>query len=499
MKNPIVIVLIAGVLMLSLETCNDRNAEKPTSSPKVTAFALEQAGSAGAKQFTEIDTSCGKIKGLKEKEYSIFEGIKYANADRWETAVPVKKWEGEYDATKFGSWCCQFKGFFGLEDSPINQFYYDEATVHYPVKYSEDCLNLNIWKPDKVSDCPVLIFIHGGAFMTGGNSDSFIDGAAYTKRGVILISVNYRLGPFSSVYGDGYTGDYGLTDLIAALKWVRDNIKDYGGNPNKVTVMGESAGAVSVQDLLISPLAKGLLNGAIMISGGGDISPLSTPTTPSSVEPIWIQLKKDKDVNTISELKNIPALDLYAAWANAVSLLPEYSASEATPIVNGSVLPMNVGNALKNGLQANVPCIIGVLSEDMYPSTLYNAALEYGASQYKAGNKPVYTYYFDRQLPGENNFGAFHGADLWYAFGTLNRNWRPFNDIDCRISDNMIGYISNFVRTGNPNGKGLSKWTPVTDISKKSLHFGDKKAAMFEPSLDELKKTQQTHPAFPYK
>lgn len=451
------------------------------------------------KEHVVINTSCGKIKGIKQEGYLEFRGIRYATAERWEEAVPVAKWEGEYDATKFGDWCCQFSGFFGVQDSPINKFYYDEATVHFPVEFSEDCLNLNIWTPKDADNCPVLVFIHGGAFLTGGNSDSYIDGEAYTKRGIILVSINYRLGAFSAICGDGYTNDHYLTDQITALKWLRENIADYGGDPERITIMGESAGAISVQNILISPLAKGLVRGAIMMSGGGDLSALATPTTPDRIEPIWTRIKLNNEVKDISELKGLSALQVFSSWVKACSELPQYSNTAANPIINDSTLPMNVRDALKNGLTMDVPCIIGVTSEDMYPHTLYTASIEYGKLQYESGKKPVYSYFFDRQLPGKNNFGAFHACDLWYAFGTLNRNWRPFDEIDYRISDNMIDYFSNFVKTGNPNGEGLEIWEPITSDRQMSIRFGDDEPMMYQPSIEKLIDRQANYPAFPYK
>ena len=214
---------------------------------------------------------------------------------------------------------------------------------------------------------------------------------------------------------------------------------------------------------------------------------------------MWEQVKIDLGVETLGELKDRPAASLYANWQKALGELPQYAAGAANPVVDGEVLPMSAGEALRAGEVADVPCIIGILSEDMWPHTLYTAAMEYGVQQSKHGKSSVYTYYFDRQLPGENRFGAFHAADLWYTFGTLYRNWRPFDDIDYRISENMIDYISNFVKTGDPNGQGLPKWEPVTENQQLSMRFGDAPAEMYAPELEVLQKTQKTCPPFPYK
>ena len=148
------------------------------------------------------------------------------------------------------------------DDEEYNEtkyFYYNEFRKGETYTYDEDCLFLNIWTPEKAENCPVLVYIHGGSFVKGSNSDPAIDGEAYTRRGIIMVSINYRLGPFASPYGDGYTGNLALTDQLTALRWIRDNIEDYGGDPQAITVMGESAGAISVQNLLISPwLRRGL-------------------------------------------------------------------------------------------------------------------------------------------------------------------------------------------------------------------------------------------------
>lgn len=446
-----------------------------------------------------LNTSCGNIKGLQMPGYQLFKGIRYATADRWERAQIVTGWEGEYDATEFGAWAWQFKGFYHTEDSNVTKFYYDEATVHFPVAYSEDCLNLNIWKPNNAENSPVIIFIHGGGFVNGGNSDSYIDGEAYADKGVILVSINYRLGPFATIYGDGYTGSYQLTDQITAIQWIYDNIKDYGGDPSRITIMGESAGALSVQNILISPQSEGMISGAIMMSGGGDLSSLGTPTSPDKVELLWHRVKEKLSVDSLAELKDLSAKTVFDTWLKAYGELPEHAIASTAPIINGLDLPMNVKEALRHGKTANVPCIFGVLSEDMWPYTLYTSALQYGIEQDKAGKSPVYLYYFDRQLPGKNEFGAFHAADLWYAFGTLNRNWRPFDETDYRISNNMINYIVNFAHSGNPNSPDLVHWEPISDVSRLSLNFGEEEPTMMAPSLSDLMNTQNTKPAFPHK
>ena len=500
MKQKCLTLLLVAALLLGCTACSGHVGERDSSTWTLRREkAAEEEYKLEQETYHVLETACGSIRGVARDGYTIYKGVRYATAQRWERAEPITAWEGEYDATAFGDRACQFRGFYGTENSGINQFYYDEAVVQFPTGYSEDCLNLNIWTPDGADRLPVLVFIHGGAFLTGGGGESFVDGEAYVSRGIVVVSLNYRLGPFATAYCDGYTGNCSLSDQATALKWLKDNIADYGGDPERITIMGESAGAISVQNLLVTPLAEDLISGAIMMSGAGDLSTLGTPTRPESVQPVWEQVKIDLGVETLGELKDRPAASLYANWQKALGELPQYAAGAANPVVDGEVLPMSAGEALRAGEVADVPCIIGILSEDMWPHTLYTAAMEYGVQQSKHGKSSVYTYYFDRQLPGENRFGAFHAADLWYTFGTLYRNWRPFDDIDYRISENMIDYISNFVKTGDPNGQGLPKWEPVTENQQLSMRFGDAPAEMYAPVLEVLQKTQKTCPPFPYK
>lgn len=441
-------------------------------------------------------TELGSIQGRIQGDCQAYLGIRYAIADRWERAVLVEHWDGTYDATHFGDRACQFRGFYGVEDSAINQFYHDEARSQLPAVYSEDCLNLNIWTRSDAAELPVIVYIHGGAFLTGGNGEPFIDGEAFVQRGVILVSVNYRLGPFATAYGDGYTGNCAITDQIAALTWVHRYIADFGGDPNRVTIMGESAGAVSVQCLLLSPLARGLFQGAVMMSGGGDLSALGTPNRPQRAEPIWARIKHDLSLSAIQEMKSCPPYRLYAAWQKALEELPQFAAGSAKPVLDGKVLPTSVSQAQAQGTLSDVPCIFGILSADSWPFTLCRAALEYAARQQQAGRAPAYIYLFDRTPPGENPFGAFHGADLWYAFGTLGRCWRPFEEADRQISNYLLDYLSQFAKTGDPNACGLPRWEP-SGSDGQVLRLADQ-TAMCRPDLEQLRHMQETASPYPY-
>lgn len=450
----------------------------------------------GEAELVTLRTSLGDIRGIRREGYLEFRGIRYAAAERWQEAEPVTGWEGVYDATRWGDRSLQYFGFYGQVDNLINQFYADEALVSVPAAYSEDSLNLNLWTPEGAEGCPVLVYIHGGAFVTGSNTDASIDGEAYARHGIITVSINYRLGPFANVYGDGYPSNLALKDQLTALRWIRDNIADYGGDPRRITVMGESAGAISVQNLLISPLVEdGLIAGAIMLSAGGSMSAIGSPTYPAIYGMIWNRIKAVQGVEHLSQLANLSDRELFKLWSGQ---LKELRGLAANPVLDGETLTETVTAALDRNSVKDVPTIIGMLSHDMLPHTLYNAAVEYGSKRAAVGGAPVYLYYFDRIQPGDTTFGAFHAADLYYVFGTLYRNVRPFDDVDYRIAEDMIDYISRFVASGDPNGEGAAVWEPAGVEEQSFLRFGDDPASMMKPDTAELEKIQQTHAAFPY-
>ena len=431
------------------------------------------------------NTPCGRIKGVRKNGYSIYKGIRYATATRWEEPELITTWQGAYDATKFGPWCCQYRAFYEGHDTPFSKFYYDQTAEKTVIEYSEDCLNLNIWVPEGAENAPVMVFVHGGSFVTGGNSSAYIVGEEYCKRGIITISINYRLNAFASVHEKGHPGNYGLMDQMAAFKWIKKNIAAFGGNPDHIVGIGESAGALSLQCFLYSPQAKDLLAGAIMMSGGGNLDILGIPASPEFAEGTWAIVKKKFGVDTIDNLKDVPARYIYEAWTNAAATDIGLSNNCAKPIIDGEIIPKSVPELLENGEINDIPCIFGFSSEDMFPYILYTKAIEWALNRSEAGKSPVYAYYMDRQLPGDNA-GAYHACDLWYAFGSLDLNWRPFTKIDYRISENMIDYFAAFIKKGNPNNGELPEWTPVTQKNIEFMHFGDEEAEMCKPPAKKL-------------
>jgi para-nitrobenzyl esterase len=384
---------------------------------------------------------------------------------------------------------------------------------------SEDCLYLNVWttagKP--IERRPVLVWIHGGSLTRGAGSIAVFDGAALARKGVVVVTINYRLGPFGFLAHPGLTaesenrssGNYAVLDQIAALRWVRHNIAALGGDPARVTIFGESAGSMSVAYLIASPLARGLFHRAIGESGGG----LGVMRTLKQAE--------DAGAKWASSFTDASLGDLRAK--NAKDVLDAAASTGFPAIVDGWVLPHDVTTTFANGAQNDVPTVIGYNADEataLYPfvPTPAHAYIErirprYGAltdeflriypvrtdddaraahnasmrdsifgwqmrSWAKAatatGKSRVYAYYFTRVPPGLNSeqYGAFHGAEIAYVFGNLQPP-RPWEDVDRAASAAMLSYWVNFATRGDPNEAGLPAW-PVYEAARDTvLAFGD--------------------------
>lgn len=439
------------------------------------------------------ETPCGQIRGAETgKGYSYFQNIRYASAERWELPQEVTGWDGIYDATFIAPHCLQ-EAAFRTPKSPTRHFYTYESVVKQNVTFSEDGLRLNIWVPDNAANAPVLVYIHGGGYNTGGSTAASFAGENYAKKGLLAVTINYRLNCFCSAVGDGHTGNYGLWDQITALKWLKHNIAAFGGNPEKITIMGESAGAMSVQNLIYSPLAKDLFCGAIMMSGGGIFPKAFAINGQKTIEKLWNEVKEAMQMDW-EQLKQADPKALFLCWER-VCAAGKYI-TPATPIVDGITIPDEPIALAESGRVNGVPTLIGFLSEDMWPSTLHKIALQWGQLMEKIGAGPVYGYYFDRQMPGSDH-GAYHACDVRYAFGSLDQCWRPFTEVDYRISENMMEYFAYFVRTGDPNVSGLAKWKPLGKEQTQFLHFGDEPCAMVDIPTERLEAFQAKGKPFP--
>lgn len=467
-----------------------------------------------------VVTDRGSVQGILSSDGRVraYLGIPYAAPPvgplRWKPPQPVAKWSGLRSATSFGPRCMQTHLFPDM--------------VFRDPGPSEDCLTLNVWTPaGKIAaPLPVMVWIHGGGFVTGGSSEPRQDGEHLARKGVIIVSMNYRLGIFGffalpSLAAESRkhsAGNYGLMDQVAALDWVQRNIAAFGGDPAKVTIFGESAGSISVSAQMASPLSIGLFAGAIGESGGALTGPgltfLSLPASEQRGQEFAESALKN---SSLDFLRSVSAADLLKAASTA-----SHSEDIFWPNVDGEFLPESVPALYAAGSQAHVPLLAGwnkdegsgeVLDQPEKPTPeslhamatsrfgakapdflkVYSASndaealrvsedfagdafiaystWEWLEAQVKTGSAPVYRYRFDLGSPGDpfhpSAIGAFHSDDIEYVFGTLDSRqhakWRPE---DYKLSELMQSYWTNFAKTGDPNGAGLPSW-PVYNPARK--------------------------------
>lgn len=494
-------------------------------------LALPAGFAAAQKPAPSAMTEAGAVTGTRITDVDAFLGIPYADdtggQNRWRAPKPPVTWTGSRDASDFGADCQQDPPYVPPGGSPWSAEYFPTQAM------SENCLFVNIWRPAgrEKAKLPVMVWIHGGGFSGGSGSVPLYDGAPLAARGIIVVTLNYRVGVFGFLAHPaltkeaGSSGNYGLMDQIAALRWVRDNIAGFGGDPAQVTVAGQSAGAASVHALLASPQAGGLFVRAIAQSGSG----MGIPMLPlSGAEALGETLRTAAGAETIDDLRRMPA-DAVAKAAKDPTLGPP--GIRFSPIVEGAILPD------PDRQRQDIPVLTGLTSDEgsngrdwsltsraqlegliarrfgaQAPvfGTLYSAAdgpaatgaaqallreqavasmLSWAAGR-SAGAAPVYAYLFRHPQPGSDasRFGTFHSAELPYVFGTLSKSTRPFVSADHQIAATMGAYWVNFVHSGDPNGKGLAPWPRLSTGQIMSL--GDKVAAI-EP-LEPAKRRAYT-------
>lgn len=439
-----------------------------------------------------INTPCGAVQGVAGKHpgTAAYKGIRYAAAGRWEYPTVVDHWEGIYDASAYGSCAYQPAAFQSEGLNSSKSFYYHEFREGIRCTYSEDCLFLNIFTPENAKpgdNLPVILYIHGGSFVSGFAHEKPFDEPIWPAKGVIGVTINYRLGPLGFLClpelkeEAGFTGNYGLYDQAAAMQWVQRNIASFGGDPENVTIMGQSAGAMSVQQHSLSPYSEGLFQKAVMSSGAGVHKALSAAPTEKTYD-FW---HKTMEIAGCADLAAFRALDpeaLFTAWERAKK---QMKGGGCFPCMDGRLI-VGVGTELLAAeKQHQIPYMAGSASEDMMPPILYSMA----SSWISAQPKPSYLWYFDRQLPGDRH-GAWHSSDLWYWFGTLDNCWRPWEKKDRLLSEQMADYLCSFARTGNPNAPRLPKWESTPG---KALLLGEKRTKMGSPSRLKMALTMLTN------
>lgn len=387
---------------------------------------------------------CGEIVGKATDYGAVFRGVRYATAKRFCKPELVTRYEGAQDATKQGVCCPQMRAYWNEE----HRFYYKEFRKGMSFTYDEDCLILDIHQPAQAHDAPVVMFIHGGSFTGGSINETHFDGSAYALRGVIFVAVNYRLNIFGFFADGEYSkGNLGLYDQAVALEWVRNNISAFGGDPRRITLMGQSAGAMSVQTLICSETTRDKIKGAIMLSGGGRrrvLLPLSKPDAR-----YWKKLMKAAGASSYEEFVAMPAEKVWTTWKTKHLV---GKAMQTKPVIDGELVK-------GKNWATNVPAILGTVTKDLLPPLLNHMARQFARRQKKNG-VPCYIFSFSRLLPPDG--ASFHACDLWYALGSLGRSSRPFTAQDYELSDEMVDRFSAFAASGDPNTPKYGGWKPYS-------------------------------------
>ena len=480
-------------------------------------FAAGALSSLAASFAGGVRTESGVVAGITMPGVfvSAFKGIPFAAPPvgdlRWRPPQPPAAWKGVRHGDQFGHDCMQAKsGPFG----PWSAEFISKSGMEGGA--NEDCLYLNVWTGARKAGekRAVLVWIHGGGFSSGSGGVPVYDGAGLARKGLVVVTVNYRLGVFGFLAHPDLTaeskqkasGNYGLMDLVASLEWVHRNIAAFGGDPNRVTIAGQSAGAFAVSYLVVSPAAKGLFHRAIAQSGGAFIGSASL----KDAENDGATFARRQNASTVAELRRMPAEDLLRAAGGGMRF---------SPIIDGAVVPADPYDIVSAGRQNDVPLMLGWNANDtvvfgpapkaeefreqsrqtygglaeaflrVFPSgtdaeaeTSRMAASRdqifawqaraWARLHNKTGRSRVYLYYFDHTAPGtpeQTKFGAFHSGEIGYALHTLNRWKRPWTNEDRKLAAQMSDYWVNFARRGDPNSSALPLWPMYVQHDQRSM------------------------------
>jgi para-nitrobenzyl esterase len=472
-----------------------------------------------------IKIDAGQIEGFVSGDVLSFKGIPYAAPPvsdlRWREPQPVAPWQGVRIANEYGHDCMQ---------KPVPG---DSASARGP--FGEDCLMVNVWRPAASrpgEKLPVMVWIHGGGFLNGGSAGAIFDGSEFSRQGLVLVSLNYRLGrlgffahPALTAAKEGPLGNYGLLDQLAALRWVKRNIGAFGGNPDQVTIVGESAGGISVMHLLTWPEARGLFHRAVVLSGGGrtylaSLPKLSeaSPQLPSAEES-GLEFAKSMGITgtgaeALRALRALP-VEKVNGDMSMEALLTKPPTYAGGPIFDGEIITSTPGEILRRGEAAKVPLIIGTTSQDLpvtYPpsrenplsffgleaakaSALYNPGgklpapalaeavavdltmhepARFAARQMTAAGNPAWLYRFSYAAESlrPKSTGAEHSSELPYLFKTLDARFgKDATDKDRAMALATHTYFANFTKSGDPNGTGLPTWPKYNPARSDLMNF----------------------------
>lgn len=375
---------------------------------------------------------------------------------RWKSPQPLIDWEGIKPCENYGASAPQ-------KSKTDGEFYAKEFPHSIDNKFDEDCLYLNVFTPAKSNQdkLAVIVNIHGGGFSSGSGRDIQFDGFGLSSKGIILVNINYRLDVLGFLSHpwmkeEEACGCFGIADQIAALKWVHDNIEAFGGDPDNITLMGQSAGAMSTQMILTSPSASGLIKQAIMQSGGGILPGMKMPHVQEGMK-IGEMLTQHLKVKNLAELK---AISVETLRASVAQLKQETKQSMLfAPCFGNQIMPLEVSEALIQGKFEDVPILIGANQEE-FPGMPSMAVLfqsggrNLGKLLLEQDKTKPYLYFFQRAMPGDQA-GAFHSAELWYVFGSLKHCWRPLTKADYALSNQMMDAWIHFAQSGKV---GVDGW-----------------------------------------
>lgn len=500
----------------------------------------------------KVKTEYGVVEGLPawNQAVSLFRGVPYAappvGSLRWKAPQPPQPWKGVRPAYNFGNISCQDRrSSEGGGDITANEFY----CVDWP--RSEDCLYLNIWTPAESSEekLPVGVYLHGGGYGQGYGHLNCYDGEGFAKRDCILVTLNHRLGIFGYLAHpelteeDGHhsSGNYGTLDMIEALKWIQRNISAFGGDPEKVTIFGQSGGGDKVKTLLASPLAKGLFRGAIMQSGGSLNRIRDEEVLLSAAEKKGQAVLTHMGIHCIEDARKAAPKQLLAGIRSYTNQDFMAALSLLTPNVDGYVLPDFTNNLFMKGDVPDIPVMTGCTSEEFlnkiedlpgreqaarYSWGLFGkgyeeeflraihydddpaAALGYLRKEVRSGHRvsadiawcenqlrlgriPTYQYYVTVVPPGADS--AHHSVEHHYVFQTFPRSKRLYTGQDWDLSNQMADYWANFIKKGDPNGENLPVWHPYTKETPQALELNYNPHMAEEPLCDIIRMMVDYH------
>jgi para-nitrobenzyl esterase len=479
-----------------------------------------------APALAQVKVESGALSGITTASgIRVFKGIPYAAPPvgelRWRPPQPPAKWQGVRKADQFSDSCMQI---LARSRNPWTKEFMAQNNA------SEDCLCLNVWTGAQAANerRAVLLWIHGGGFTEGSGEVATYDGEELARKGLVVVTINYRLGVFGFFTHPELTkespnqasGNYGLLDCVAALQWVQKNIAAFGGDANRVTVAGQSAGAAAVHTLTASPLAKGLFHRAIAESGS---SVVRRTRDLREAEADGLKWAQGKGLSSLRELRAKPAAELMDA--------PRFG-----PVVEGWFLPADTAVIFAQGRQNDVPMLTGLTADEgsssptygkipaeeftkqvrqrfgeqaeaflkLYPShdqaqcgvAQKQSARDQGlVSMYlwavrraKTSRTSAWTYYFTRGIPWPEHpeYGAFHSGDFPYFFANLKQLNRPWEAVDHKLADIVSSYWANFAKTGNPNGKGLPHWPAFDAAQGGTMELGEKIGARLVAEKEKL-------------